>query len=276
MSYAQSGADALEYNTWRHGASRLVFRGPRMRFDGAFNLALGDAATFGRFIERPWPGQVDAATGMAMANLGAQHAGVEALTLDPEIGGLMGRAQAVVIQITGAHLVSNAYYRLHPRRNDRFIAATPKLVELFPEVDYTDFSFTRHLLATLRATDAGRYARVVTELRASWTDRMRALIAQCAGPCLALWLAEAPPPAASPAPAPVGDPLFVTRAMIDALRPLLADVVEVTGPTVLPAEGMVHAPMQTAAAAALPGPQLHAAAAAALAERLRRLRQSAA
>jgi hypothetical protein len=139
MSYAQSGADALEYNTWRHGASRLVFRGPRMRFDGAFNLALGDAATFGRFIERPWPGQVDAATGVPMANLGAVHAGVEALTLDPEIAGLMGRAQAVVIQITGAHLVSNAYYRVHPRRNDRFIAATPKLVELFPEVDFHRF-----------------------------------------------------------------------------------------------------------------------------------------
>jgi hypothetical protein len=159
MTYAQAGADALDYNTWRHGASRLVFRGPRMRFDGAFNLALGGTATFGRFIERPWPGQVDAATGVPMANLGAVHAGVEAMTLDPEIAGLMGRAQAVVIQITGAHLVSNGYFRVHPRRNDRFIAATPKLAALFPDIDFTDFSFTRHLLATLRETDVGRYAR---------------------------------------------------------------------------------------------------------------------
>ncbi len=276
MSYAQAGADALDYNTWRHGASRLVFRGPRMRFDGAFNLALGGSATFGRFIERPWPGLVDGATGVAMANLGAQHAGVEAMLRDPEIPALMGRAQAVVIQITGAHLVSNGYFRVHPRRNDRFVTATPALAALFPEVDFTDFSFTRHLLGTLRGIDTGRYARVVAELRSRWLDGMRTLIGHSNGPCIALWLAEAPPPADSAAPALGRDPLFVTRAMIDALGPDLAEVTEVTGPTVLPAEGMVYPPLQAAAAAELPGPVLHARAGQAVADRLRRMMRPAA
>ncbi len=276
MSYAQTGADALEYNTWRHGASRLVFRGPRMRFDGAFNLALGGSATFGRFIERPWPGLVDGATGVPMANLGAQHAGIEAMLRDPEIQALMGRAQAVVIQITGAHLVSNAYFRVHPRRNDRFVTATPALAALFPEVDFTDFSFTRHLLGTLRGIDARRYGHVVSELRTCWLSGMQALIGRASGPCIALWLAEAPPPEDSPAPALGRDPLFVTRAMVDALAPHLAEVIEVTGSTRLPAEGMVFAPIQAAAAAELPGPALHAQAAGAVADRLRRLMRPAA
>ena len=73
-----------------------------------------------------------------------------------------------VVQVMGAQNLTNRFYTVHPRRNDRFLRAAPDLQALYPEVDFTEFHFTRHLLRTLRWSSADRFEVVAEELRAVW------------------------------------------------------------------------------------------------------------
>ena len=74
-------------------------------------------------------------------------------------------AQVTVIQILGAHNMSNRFYTVHPRRNDRFLRASPMLRGIYHDVDFTEFNFTRHMLSRLREISEERFALVVEELK---------------------------------------------------------------------------------------------------------------
>lgn len=73
--------------------------------------------------------------------------------------------------------LSNRFYAVHPRRNDRFVAARAPLRALFPEVDFTHFAFTGHALGTLAATCPERFAELRRDLNAAWLRRMERLLA---------------------------------------------------------------------------------------------------
>ncbi|HAW46955.1 MAG TPA: hypothetical protein DCX34_06910, partial [Roseovarius sp.] len=61
---------------------------------------------------------------------------------------------------------------VHPRRNDRFVAATDALRVLYAEVDFTEFHFTRHLMRRLAAISPARFARLRTAVQEAWLARM--------------------------------------------------------------------------------------------------------
>ncbi|MFP4310676.1 MAG: DUF6473 family protein [Nitriliruptoraceae bacterium] len=77
------------------------------------------------------------------------------------------------------------------------------------------------------------------------------------------------PPAETAAAADAPEPLFVDRTMIEALRPRLAAVVEALTAPAGTAERLEVPLLEAPAAAALPGPEAHAAAAEALLPALR-------
>jgi hypothetical protein len=132
-----------------------------------------------------------------------------------------------VIQITGAQNISNRFYSVHPRRNDRFLKASRLMQTIFAEVDFTEFHFTRHLLRGLEGYLAGK-------VRDGPAGTARGLGRPDAGPAQRLnnravlvWMSRHALDDGPTGLTPADEPLFVTRGMVDALRPHVRDVVEI-------------------------------------------------
>lgn len=269
MSYVRQDRDVLDYAPCRYGASKLVFRGPMRDLAPPYVAVIGGSETYGRFVERPYPALVEEATGLRLVNLGFVNAGPDVFLGDPVVQDLCCNAAVTVVQVMGAQNTTNRFYAVHPRRNDRFLRASPALKARFPEVDFTEFNFTRHLLATLHEVGPDRFAEVVTEIRQAWVARMRHLLATARGRRILLWVADHGPDAAEEAGVLWSDPLFVTRSMIEDLRPSVATVVEVVASPEARAQGtsgMVFQPVDEAAAASTPGIAVHREVAARLSE----------
>lgn len=270
MTYDYAGEGSLDYFPCRYGRSRLMFRGPRRDVSGRFVAVLGGIETYGRYIPRPYPALVEEGLGMPVVNLGCPHAGPDAWLGDAAVMELAARAAVVVVQVPGAANLSNRLYTVHPRRNDRFLRASPVLQAIYRGVDFTDFSFTHHLLQALFEAGPERFALVAQELRAAWEARMALLLAGLPGRKLLLWMAEAEPGARRDAPG--GEPMMVDAAMLEALAQRVDGVVRAVPSPVARRrgmEGMVFPPMAEPAARGLPGVAVHEEVAAALLPALR-------
>ena len=273
MAYERLGESALDYYPCRYGASKLLFRGPRRQIEGAYCAVLGGTETYGKFIENPYPALVEAETGVAMVNFGCVNAGADVYVNDPAVIQACIGARVTVIQVTGAHNTSNRFYAVHPRRNDRFLGATPLLRSMYRQVDFTEFSFNRHMLGVLQHHSRERFALIAAELRQSWVDRMKLLIGRLPQQSILLWMAETPPPIG-----PVLDlqrePLLIDAQMIAALEPLVTHVVQVTPSAEARAEGpegKVCSELEHLAARSLPGRMFHCEVALTLADPLERM-----
>lgn len=247
------GAGALDYAPCRYGRSRTVFRGPPCDLSGPYVAMLGGSATFGKHVARPFPTLVKDALTLPVVNLGTLNGGPDVVLSDPATLHIAARARLAVVQITGAEGLSNPLYTVHSRRNDRFLAATPALRALYPQVDFTEIHFTRHLLQVLRRQDPDRFPTVVRILQGHWLTRMQELVSRLPRPVL-LWLV---------ADDPDQDPLFITPPMIDALRPL-ARIQPFRPSPQARAEGLTILGAEGPRAACLPGPAVHAEIAASL------------
>ena len=144
----------------RYGTSRLLFRGPRRALDGRHLAFVGGTETFGKFMAEPYPALVEGLLGEACVNFGQVNASVDAFAQDPVVGGACRDAVLTVMEVTGAQNMSNRFYTVHPRRNDRFVRAASVLRAIYPEVDFADFCFTRHMLTHLHALSPVRFAIV--------------------------------------------------------------------------------------------------------------------
>jgi hypothetical protein len=272
MAYDYSGEGSLDYLPCRYGRSRLLFRGPRRDLAGRYVAVLGGIEAYGRYIPRPYPALLEEGLGMTVVNLGCPHAGPDAWLADPAVMDVVARAAMVVVQVPGAANLSNRLYTVHPRRNDRFLRASPVLQAIYRGVDFTDFSFTHHLLQSLFEVGPERFALVAQELRAAWEGRMGLLLAGIPGQKLLLWMADAPP--GPRRDAPLGEPMLVDAAMLDRVGAWAQGVV-----TAVPSgaarrrgmEGMVFPPMADPAARGLPGVAAHEEVACALLSALRQM-----
>ena len=260
MAYAFPGEGALDYFPCRYGTSRLTFRGPRRGLDRPYVAFLGGTETYGKYVPEPFPDLVEAEIGFAAINLGCVNVGLDAYLGEPEILQMARGAEAVVLQIVGAGNLSNRYYSVHSRRNDRFLAASPLLRSLFHEVDFTDFNFTRHMLLTLHAASKDRFELLADELRATWVSRMTELLAALPARTVLLWLAGHRPAGRLPRGGLTPDPVLVDAEMLAQVRPLAGGYAEViSGPEgrLAGLDGMAFPALEAPAAAALPGPEVH-------------------
>jgi len=260
MAFERLGLRPLDYRPVRYPGVRLSFRGPARDLQRGYVACMGGTETYGTFVERPWPALLEAAGGPACLNLGVPNAGPD-LWLAP--GGPLPLAQgarAVVLQIPCGMNLSNPFYAVHPRRNDRFLRAAPPLERLYPEVDFTEFHFTRHMMRHLHARSSERFSRMRAAVQAAWVQRMVALLGRITSPVILLWLSNHAPGSGSEGSDIDADPAFVSRAMLDAIAPhAQAMVVAVISGTARAqgTRGMRFDLMQEGVAAALPGPLAH-------------------
>lgn len=258
MSFAFPGDVSLDYYPCRYGRSKLLFRGPRRDLATPFVAVLGGVETYGKFVPRPYPALLEDALGHPVVNFGVPWAGPDAWANDPALTELAARARVTVLQLTGAQNLTNRFYAVHPRRNDRFLRASPLLQQIFREVDFTEFTFTRHLLQSLHRVSPQKFAILVEELQAAWLARMTALLPRLGPRVVLLWLQGRGEEA---------EPLLVTSSMVEALRPRVAAILPVTFSHAAQASGtagMMYPPLAEPAAQGLPGPLHHAELAAAL------------
>lgn len=276
MAYAYSSAGALDYSLCSYGASRLLFRGPRRQTDRAYVAVLGGSECFGRFVPRPFPQLLEKELGLPVLNLAQQNAGTDVYLLDPYIVHLASQASVTVVQITGAQNISNRFYTVHPRRNDRFLTASARLRDLYPQVDFTEYHFTRHLLMALQHASPTAFGRLIDGLRTDWVQHMQKLLAQIGGQIVLLWIGDAPPPPAQAEIDLFANPMLVDQAMIDAVAQRAQDIVYAMASPEARAkgtEGMSFDPTDLPVAASLPGPYVHREISDALLPRVERLLQ---
>lgn len=224
MSFQVPGAGTPTDAVCRYGSSKLVFRGPKRRLDEPYIAFLGGNETYGRFVEQPFASLLEPLLQQRCVNLGCPNGGLDTVLKDADILRIARGATRVVLQVPGAHGQTNLYYRVHPRRNDRFVQATTALRRLYPDVDFTQFNFVRHLLMTLAAWDADRFQVIEQELTRQWLNRMTAFVQQLNGNVVLLWLRVQPKTAET-----LFDtkPFLVSRDMVNAMSSRVVGVGEI-------------------------------------------------
>jgi hypothetical protein len=200
MSFQQPGPRGLDYKPCRYGTSRLTFRGPPRALDRPYVAFLGGTETYGKYIGRPFPDLLDETVPMPCVNLGVVNAGHDLYLNDPGVMDLARQARVCVLQIGGAQNMSNRFYTVHPRRNDRFVKASRLMRQIFSDVDFTDFAFTRHMLETLARFAPDRFGLLREELQQAWVARTRLLSENLGGRLILLWFAPVDPPAGHDGP----------------------------------------------------------------------------
>ena len=277
MKHDTIESDGLSYSPCRYGMSRIVFRGPRRDLTKPYLAFVGGTETYGKFMESPFPDLVEKGLRRPCVNFGCVNGGVDAFVNDPTIMAACHDADMTVVQIMGANFLSNRFYSVHPRRNDRFLRASTVLQAIYNEVDFSDFNYTRHMLGTLHGLSPERFDIVISELREAWVARMKNMLGQIGPKVVLLWFGRSPMSDdvwnSVPDPLQV-DPLFITKSMIDELRPLVLDVVEsVPSPVALQqgTKGMHFSPMQVRAASEMLGVACHHETSNSLTERLKLL-----
>lgn len=271
MAYESLGEGALDYLPCRYGKSKLLFRGPRRRLDGDYVSVIGGTETYGKFIEKPFSSLVEDEIQVPAVNFGCVNAGADAFLNDPTVLEACSKARLTVVQVMGAQNMSNRFYAVHPRRNDRFLKASVLMKTVFREIDFTDFHFTRHMLSTIKAVSEERFALVEDELKAAWRARMQHLLEKITGKIIILWIDGSGPEEEGGLG---GDPLFIDKAMIESIRPYCTEVVQVNLSEQARKEGvtgMVYPEMEEPVAKEMMGLRAHQEISDTLSEAIKRL-----
>ncbi len=262
MAYERMGESPIDYYQCRYGKSKLLFRGPKKDLKKGYYAFVGGSETFGKYVAEPFSELIEKEADWPCVNLGAVNAGVDAFVGDPAITEICSGAKTSFIQVMGAQNLSNRLYSVHPRRNDRFLKSSAMLETLFREIDFTEFSFTRHLLSSLKELSPEKFSVVEAELREAWVARMKGFVTRITGRTVLFWVSErAPDDLEVTGSNSLGlDPLFIDRDMIEAIRPLVTEVVEVKIPKSLAnagVAGMQFPPMEQGVAEEMYGPDVH-------------------
>ena len=264
-------AKALDYRMCSYDGCRLSFRGPPAPMNDQYIAVLGGTEVFGRFIAHPFPDLIQEWTGIPVANLGVAQAGLSLFSEERWLLEAGSRSDVTVLQVLGAQNMTNRLYSVHSRRNDRFLAVSPVLREMYPDVDFTEINFTGHLLERL-SQDEIAFQSLVKELKWSWIQRMRRVLELIKGDVILLWMSDRRPEEDG-ASRHAADPLFVDREMLNELSGEVAGLVEiVTEKDASKLQEMVIGEDEAEAALCLPGSHDHMRAAEALAIKVSHLR----
>lgn len=239
MAFEETGRLRAREETCQYQGSRLLFRGPKRSLSTEYIAFLGGTETYGKFVARPFPDRVEELTGATCVNLGWPNAGIDVLLNDRGLMRMAGAARLTVLQVPNAANMTTRFYTVHPRRNDRFLKARAPLRTLYPEIDFTDFSFTRHMLATLKAHSLDRFAVLHQELAQVWIAGMCRLIDEIGGPVILLWFSDRTPDRLCDAPEMDYEPALVSRGMFEAVTKAAAGVVRVPRGAQIKAEALV-------------------------------------
>ena len=270
----------FDYKLYRFGATRQLFRGPEAKLSGSYIACLGGSGTFGRFSSQPFPDLVGEAVGMRAVNFGTEGAGPGFFLADSELLAAASGAKVCILQAMPASAISNRMFSVRPRRNRRLHKVSDMLSGLYPEVDFSSFAFVRAMLRNLSALDENRYRLVLNEMRNAWIARTQTLLTTIQSPTVLLWFSQRTPE--DPGSEPLEEtcyPNHVDREMIEAVKPRADGYVECVSDAGMPQDLRVDGvPVLFKPSGApieenheFPSPEMHKAAAAALAPEIERL-----
>lgn len=169
-------------------------------------------------------------------------------------------SQATVIQVMGAANMSNRFYTVDPRHNERFLRASKRFKDIYPEVDFSEFDLTSHMLSSLARIGPDRLHLVRHEMQCAWVARMRTLLDQIEGKKILLWIADHAPFSSATGGTICREPLFIDRAMLTAVSAHADTLIEIVATRTEIDSGrteMVYSAMEHGAAQEMLGPVVH-------------------
>ncbi len=267
MHAQTSGRIHPDHPSCRYGGARIAFRGPAKRLKGAYVTFLGGSETYGPYVAAPFPELVELQTGLTCVNLGCRNGGIDSYLSAPSLIDLCSLGAATVIEITGAQNMSNRFYTVDPRYNDRFIRASKLMKSIFYDIDFGKIRTTGQMLSTIARNAEDRIGFLKREIQTAWVARMRTLIRAIDGPTVLLWAADHAPFSSADGGTICRPPLFIDRAMLHAVMDEADHVVEAVIPPGEAAAGfdtIPPVPGDIGAAAGTLGPLAHRRIAAAL------------
>ena len=122
----------------------------------------------------------------ARGYLWGQHSGAGFYTEDDAIHEIIENAQVVFVEAPSVVNQYNPFYCVHPRRNDRFVTALGPLYDLFPEADFVECHFIKHLITKLITIDAARAEIVFRTLQYEWVRNLTIMRARWRANCCSL------------------------------------------------------------------------------------------
>ncbi len=263
MLHNRIGRGGLDYCLFQLPNSKLSFRGPAPDFGGRYVAVLGSCETFGKFVPTPYPALLSQSLETQCVNFSAHNAGPDFFLGDAALVHHCNQAVLNIVSVTGALNMSNRFFQVHPRHNDRYVGHSKPLTTLFRNLDSGDIHFTKHLMRELLAQDPFKFTIVVEELKQAWVARMVSLLKNIEGPKILLWVSDhVPHDVAIPGDDPglTRAPLFVDQVMMDKISPYADQVAECVfnrHSMKKSRREMVYTEDETDAAAVLPGPQIH-------------------
>lgn len=213
------GQTALDLAPCHYGYSQLRFRGPAVELDEPYVAFLGGTETVAPMVQRPYCELVAEGLGLNCVNLGIKNAGPDVFLNEPELLRVANGAELVVLEVLGSANLSNRFYDVHPRRNDRFTRPHEALLELSKRLDLTDVHFTGHLHGEIERVDPKAHSAVVASCQKVWVERMHQLIASIERPVHLLRFAQR---SANPCKA-----AFVEPTMVASLASAATGIVRV-------------------------------------------------
>ena len=258
MSFEGRSESSIDYHPCRYRQSKILFRGPGRKVGKGHIVFIGGTETYGKYVAEPFSELLEDELDVSCINLGAVNAGIDAFLAEPAVLEICNCAETVVVQTLGAHNMSNRFYSVHSRRNDRFLKASALLKAVYKDVDFTEYSFTRHMLSALKLASDDRFSTLESELKTAWSSRMELLLSKITAKKILLHVSTEH--SENNEPRIFGpDPLFVDDQMVEKLSGLVDETVslKIPEPMVRETGGMVFPTFEKPAAMQIIGPEVH-------------------
>lgn len=222
--YQKTDAGFIDYQQHRFGSTKSLMRGPLEPIGKPYIVCLGAAQTFGRFVERPFPRLLQERLGVRCVNLGAAGGGPDLFLADKEILALCAGAEACVLQVMSGRSINNAFYSVEQRRNAIIKYFAPELRDVIWDMRQKGRKLMAHdvLLKIRQKKNPQLTQRVFGEVRRAWVEAYWRLLSDIRTYSILFWFSERTPDSKE-AYEHQGKwmkfPQMVDKSMIDAVRP---------------------------------------------------------
>lgn len=285
MTYQKPDQAFINYHVYKWGRLNQIYRGPEPDLTKPYIACLGAAQTFGRYVRRPFPTLLSDELGAQVVNFGTGGAGPGFFMRDSKVMEAANEAKLCVVQVMSARSLSNRLFKVKVRRNAQIKAVSNALEDLFPTVNFSNFTYAHNMLNEMAAKDPNRFEDVERELKSAWVARTRTLLESIEVPTVLLWFSERAPEDETKhrgGRAMLKYPHFVDREMIDQVSHFADGYVECTSSAGMPQPLLIDgAPVLKSPKGDhvtenryYPSPEMHEAAAKALAAPVRTLLSS--
>jgi len=185
LFYQSEAYHIVDYDLWRLEGCDEYFRGPQMVCNpGKYVAYVGAAQTFGTFCRFPFVSLVTERVGGAAANFGIGGAGPRRFFGDEALMRAINSAGVVVVQVMSGRSVGNSLYENLDGTSSLRLRSKPGSNWVWAE------SVWDELVKTKPREDV---LRLVEETRANWVAEMRTLLQAIKPPKILVWFSTRRP-----------------------------------------------------------------------------------